>query len=66
MPGQAQRVPRGEAPRFQDNRHMVVRLTALRTGRLYPLEIFLKFIYVRGLVNPRAIVWPDYVNKKFH
>ena len=33
--------PRGfqedEAPRFQDNRHMkVVRLSALRTGRLYP------------------------------
>ena len=26
-----------EAPRFQDNRHMkVVRLSALRTGRLYP------------------------------
>jgi hypothetical protein len=33
--------PRGfqdvEAPRFQDNRHMkMVRLSALRTGRLYP------------------------------
>jgi len=33
--------PRGfqeaEAPRFQDNRHMmVVRLSALTTGRLYP------------------------------
>ena len=27
-----------EAPRFQDNRHMkVVRLSVLRTGRLYPL-----------------------------
>jgi hypothetical protein len=26
-----------EAPRFQDNKHMkVVRLSALRTGRLYP------------------------------
>jgi hypothetical protein len=26
-----------EAPRFQDNRHMkVVRLSALRTGQLYP------------------------------
>ena len=26
-----------KAPRFQDNRHMkVVRLSALRTGRLYP------------------------------
>jgi hypothetical protein len=29
-----------EAPRFQDNRHMnVVRLSALRTGRLYPTGI---------------------------
>jgi len=35
--------PRGfqevEAPRFQDSRHMkVVRLSALRTDRLYPQE----------------------------
>ena len=59
-PRHALSVPGGEAPRFQDNRHrMVVRLSALRTGHLYPQEIFTVLISVRGWVNPRTIVRPE-------
>ena len=52
---------------FRDSGHMmVVRVSALRTGRRYPQETFFVLTSVRGLVDPSATVRSKVnVNKKF-
>jgi len=68
IPVQAWGFQEVEAPRFQDNRHMkVVRLSALRTGRLYLPRKYSWYSFLSEAESTPGTLcgWKDYVNDKF-
>jgi hypothetical protein len=51
-------------PEFLDNRHTTVaRLSARRTGFLYPQKILLILVSVRGCVDPKSIARPEELSR---